>query len=91
MCHVEHVYHQPCCHWGRDRIVDEPCCRSRFVNGHAVACTYAENIGSINSSGLCSDCRYRLASGLTWRPFADSGANLRERMEKRLKQEMEEV
>lgn len=84
MCYISHVYHQPCCHWGRDRFVGEPCCRSKCVSGHVVACTYAECLGSSNSSELCSECRYRLAYGSTWRPLADVGTMLKERLKKRL-------
>lgn len=48
-----------------------------------MACTYAENLGSVNNSELCSDCKYRVACGMTWRPFADVGPRLRERIKDR--------
>jgi hypothetical protein len=73
MCYISHVYHRPCRHWGRDRFVGEPCYRSRRVDGYAVACTYAENVGSVNSSELCGECRYRMACGLREWPFGDIG------------------
>lgn len=81
MCYVEHVYHRPCRHWGRDRFVGDPCCRSRFANGYHVPCTYADNMGSVNSNELCGDCRYRLASGGAWRPLAGVVAILQARVE----------
>jgi hypothetical protein len=87
MCYIEHVYHVSCRHWGRDRFVGEPCCRSRFVDGHGVACAYAEDMGSISSSELCSNCRYRLARGPAWRPFAHVEVVLRERRKERWEQE----
>lgn len=84
MCYVEHVYHQACRHWGRDRFVGEPCCRSRFANGYPVACTYAEKMGSVNSNELCPDCKYRLSSGEASRPFARVVAALRASVDGRL-------
>jgi hypothetical protein len=90
MCYIEHVYHRPCCHWGRDRFVGEPCCRSRFSNDYPIACTYAENIGSVNSSELCSNCKYRLTTGGAWRPFANVLVVMRTRSKEKLQHEMKE-
>jgi hypothetical protein len=84
MCYIEHVYHRPCCHWGRDRFIGEPCCRSRFANGFPIACTYAENIGSADNNELCSDCKYRLASPEPWRPLGSVDALLRLRLEEKV-------
>ncbi|KAF2643601.1 hypothetical protein P280DRAFT_256796 [Massarina eburnea CBS 473.64] len=68
MCYTESVFHQPCCHWGKDRL--EPCCRSRIVDGFHTGCGYHESLGSANSSELCHDCKYRAAQGEGWKPFA---------------------
>ena len=70
MCYTEHVYHRPCSHWGRERIVGEPCCRARIVNGRHTSCLYTETIGSVNSSQACAQCIYRQTKGREWRPFA---------------------
>lgn len=68
MCHTEHVFHNPCHHWGRERLA--PCCRSRNVNGSHTGCGYIENLGSINSNDWCPKCKYRDSQGGDWRPFA---------------------
>lgn len=86
MCYTEHVYHR-CLHWGRERIVGEPCCRARIVDGRCTACLYTETIGSTNSNELCSQCSHSLARGCGWRPFAhvsNAGwAKVEERMQQR--------
>jgi hypothetical protein len=87
MCYIEQVYHRPCRHWGRDRFAGEPCCRSRFANDHPIACTYAEKIGSVDSSELCSNCKYRLTTGGAWRPFADVLVLMQTRSEEKLQHE----
>jgi len=69
MCQIEHVFHTPCSHWGRERFVGEPCIRSRVVEGRHVGCGYIENLGSTNSKELCYDCKYREVKGPGWRPF----------------------
>lgn len=70
MCHTEHVYHRTCSHWGRERIVGEPCCRARIIHGCYTSCLHAENIGSVNSSDPCSQCANQHARGEDWKPFA---------------------
>ncbi|UPX15234.1 uncharacterized protein EKO05_0005690 [Ascochyta rabiei] len=87
MCYTEHVYHQ-CAHWGRERIVGEPCCRARIVDSRSTPCLYTENIGSVNSNELCSQCSYHKARGDAWRPFAhvsNAGwARVEEKLEQRV-------
>jgi hypothetical protein len=87
MCYTEHVYHR-CSHWGRERIVGEPCCRARSVDSRFTPCLYTENFGSVNSDELCSQCVYRMARGEVWRPFAHVShagwARVEERMQQRV-------
>jgi len=87
MCHTEHVFHRPCRHWGRERFVGEPCCRSRIVNGRHTGCGYIENLGSSNSDEYCHDCQYRRARGGGWKPFAqlsnDGWAKLEQKIQQR--------
>ncbi|KAF2874410.1 hypothetical protein BDV95DRAFT_332087 [Massariosphaeria phaeospora] len=71
MCFTEHVYHQSCRHWGRERFVGEPCPRSRIVDGRHTGCSYVENLGSTNSKDYCFNCRYLETQGGSWRPFAN--------------------
>ncbi|KAF1941342.1 hypothetical protein EJ02DRAFT_206512 [Clathrospora elynae] len=70
MCYTEHVFHRPCCHWGRQRFAGEPCCRARIVNGYHLPCLYSENNGSVNSDELCFVCKYRIAHGKDCRPLS---------------------
>jgi hypothetical protein len=86
MCHTEHVFHRPCCHWGRERFVGEPCIRSRLVNGRHTGCSYRESLGSTNSNDYCCDCKYRQAKGGYWRPFADISNGGWAQIEKKAKQ-----
>lgn len=86
MCHTEHVFHRPCCHWGRERFVGEPCIRSRLVNGRYTGCSYRESLGSTNSNDYCCDCKYRQAKGGYWRPFADISNGGWAQIEKKAKQ-----
>jgi hypothetical protein len=87
MCHTEDVFHGPCRHWGRERFIGGPCCRSRIVNGRHTGCGYIEKIGAVNSSELCSDCKFRLTRGRGWKPFAhvsnDGWAKIEEKLRKR--------
>ncbi|KAF2203595.1 hypothetical protein GQ43DRAFT_256662 [Delitschia confertaspora ATCC 74209] len=75
MCHTEHVFHRPCCHWGRERFVGEPCIRSRVVGGRHTGCGYKESLGATNSNEYCCECRYRQAQGGAWKPFAGISNN----------------
>ncbi|KAF1930128.1 uncharacterized protein M421DRAFT_91306 [Didymella exigua CBS 183.55] len=86
MCHTEHVYHRACSHWGRERIVGEPCCRARTASGRHTTCLYTENIGSVNSSDPCSQCIYQLARGDDWKPFEHVSNAAWARVEERLRQ-----
>ena len=87
MCHTEDVFHGPCRHWGRERFIGGPCCRSRVVNGHHTGCGYIEKIGAVNSNELCSDCKFRLTKGPGWKPFAyvseDGWAKVEEKIRQR--------
>jgi hypothetical protein len=86
MCYIEHVFHCPCYHWGRDRM--HSCCRSRTVDGLDVGCGYIENLGTINSYDLCDRCKQRMAQGGSWRPFspmsAEAWAKIEEKNQQRL-------
>jgi hypothetical protein len=87
MCHTEDVFHAPCRHWGRERFIGGPCCRSRIVNGRHTGCGYIEKIGAVNSNELCFDCKFRLARGPGWKPFAyvsnDGWAKVEEKIRQR--------
>lgn len=84
MCHTEHVFHRPCGHWGRDRIVGEPCCRSRISNGRHVGCHYPERYGTGSSSSLCPTCKYRLQHSGSWIPSTKSSDGSWARIDERL-------
>jgi hypothetical protein len=87
MCHTEDVFHGPCRHWGRERFIGGPCCRSRIVDGRHTGCGYIEKIGAVNSNELCSDCKFRLTRGRGWKPFAhvsdDGWAKVEEKLRQR--------
>ena len=86
MCHTEDVFHKACHHWGRERFVGGPCCRSRLVNGRHTGCGYIEKIGSVNSNDLCFDCKFRQARGGEWRPFANVSNDGWARVEEKIRQ-----
>ncbi|KAF2801028.1 hypothetical protein K505DRAFT_43132 [Melanomma pulvis-pyrius CBS 109.77] len=86
MCYTEDVFHRPCRHWGRERFVGGPCCRSRIVNGRHTGCGYAEKIGSVNSNELCSNCKFRQARGGGWKPFANVSNDGWARVEEKIRQ-----
>jgi len=91
MCWIEHVYHRPCCHWGRDQFVGEPCCRCRFANGHAIACAHVQDMGSVSSNEPCLVCKDRLAHQGICRPLSHVVAFQRARLQETLQHKIAEL
>lgn len=53
-----------------------------------MACWYAEKMGSVNSEELCSQCKFRRASGGEWQPFAGMVGVLQARKDEKLQRQL---
>ncbi|KZF18962.1 hypothetical protein L228DRAFT_51528 [Xylona heveae TC161] len=69
MCHLEHTFHLPCGHWGKNKNV-QPCIRAQTAEGLTQGCWDSQSLGTNNSQGLCPDCKLRERMG--WAPYTTS-------------------
>ena len=69
MCYYEEPFHKTCGHWGNERFVGDPCCRSKIVVDRHVGCDNPQTLGAVNAIGDCPTCKRRVENDRRWMPF----------------------